>query len=141
MEYYVFFLCALMEKYILYLCQVHESGELSLKHILNGHTKPVLVVAWSPDSQQLLTCGVEEVVRRWDVTSGECLCVYEKNLPWYDVLQLVLRRKACFFYGNGQEHLPVGSGWKRSGVFEAPVYNEDLRNGCVERWLNCYEHG
>lgn len=52
---------------------------MSLKHVLTGHRKPVLVVSWSPDDHQLLTCGLEEVVRRWDVSSGECLHVYEKN--------------------------------------------------------------
>ncbi|KAJ0837743.1 putative transcription factor WD40-like family [Helianthus annuus] len=29
---------------------------------------------------EILTCGVEEVIRRWDVSSGECLHVYEKRL-------------------------------------------------------------
>ncbi|XP_072969593.1 WD repeat-containing protein 26 homolog [Typha angustifolia] len=58
--------------------EVHEDGELSLKHKLTGHQKPVLMVAWSPDDCQLLTCGLEEVVRRWDIQSGECLHVYEK---------------------------------------------------------------
>ena len=52
---------------------------MSLKHVLTGHQKPVSVVSWSPDDHQLLTCGLEEVVRRWDVSCGECLHVYEKN--------------------------------------------------------------
>ncbi|XVF14444.1 hypothetical protein REPUB_Repub09cG0060700 [Reevesia pubescens] len=51
---------------------------VSLKHKLSGHQKPISSVSWSPDDHQLLTCGVEEVVRRWDVSSGECLHVYEK---------------------------------------------------------------
>lgn len=59
--------------------EVKEDGNLSMKHVLTGHRKPVLVVSWSPDDHQLLTCGLEEVVRRWDVSSGECLHVYEKN--------------------------------------------------------------
>ncbi|RRT69146.1 hypothetical protein B296_00001649 [Ensete ventricosum] len=56
--------------------QVHEDGGLSLKHKLIDHQKAVLMIAWSPDDRQLLTCGMEEVVRRWDVHSGECLQVY-----------------------------------------------------------------
>ncbi|RWW89141.1 hypothetical protein BHE74_00001884 [Ensete ventricosum] len=59
--------------------QVHEDGGLSLKHKLIDHQKAVLMIAWSPDDRQLLTCGMEEVVRRWDVHSGECLQVYEKT--------------------------------------------------------------
>ncbi|KAJ8467226.1 hypothetical protein OPV22_029778 [Ensete ventricosum] len=59
--------------------EVHEDGGLSLKHKLIDHQKAVLMIAWSPDDRQLLTCGMEEVVRRWDVHSGECLQVYEKT--------------------------------------------------------------
>ncbi|WOL12244.1 hypothetical protein Cni_G21010 [Canna indica] len=59
--------------------EVHEDGKLSLKHKLTGHQKPVMMVAWSPDDSQLLTCGMEEVMRRWDVLSGKCLQVYEKT--------------------------------------------------------------
>ncbi|XP_074308974.1 WD repeat-containing protein 26 homolog [Silene latifolia] len=54
------------------------NGEVILKQRLYGHQKSVAQVSWSPDDQQLLTCGTEETVRRWDVLSGECLQVYEK---------------------------------------------------------------
>ncbi|XWS54393.1 hypothetical protein CRYUN_Cryun10bG0086500 [Craigia yunnanensis] len=59
--------------------EVKENGQVSLKHTLCGHQKPVLSVSWSPDDCQILTCGLEEVIRRWDVCSGECLLVYEKS--------------------------------------------------------------
>lgn len=58
--------------------EVIEDG-LNLKHNLVGHQKPVGMVAWSPDDTELLTCGFEENVRRWDVASGKCICVYEKS--------------------------------------------------------------
>ncbi|KAK9275970.1 hypothetical protein L1049_023246 [Liquidambar formosana] len=58
--------------------EVKEDGQVSLKHTLTGHQKPVSTVSWSLDDHQLLTCGLEEVIRRWDVSSGECLHVYEK---------------------------------------------------------------
>ncbi|KAL4335877.1 hypothetical protein GQ457_07G003520 [Hibiscus cannabinus] len=58
--------------------EVHETG-LSLKHKLSSHDKPLSSVSWSPNDHQLLTCGAEEVIRRWDVSSGECLHVYEKT--------------------------------------------------------------
>ncbi|KDP29808.1 hypothetical protein JCGZ_19323 [Jatropha curcas] len=58
--------------------EVDSNGGVSFKHRLSGHQKPVSSVSWSPDDQQLLTCGIEETVRRWDVASGECLHVYEK---------------------------------------------------------------
>lgn len=59
--------------------EVNWDGTISLKHRLSGHQKPVSYVSWSPDDNQLLTCGVEEAVRRWDVSSGECLHIYEKG--------------------------------------------------------------
>ncbi|KAE8691579.1 Transducin family protein / WD-40 repeat family protein isoform 2 [Hibiscus syriacus] len=55
-----------------------DANGISFKHKLSGHLKPISSVSWGPDDHQLLTCGVEEVVRRWDVFSGECLHVYEK---------------------------------------------------------------
>lgn len=58
--------------------EVGKYGEVTLKHRLCGHQKPVSQVSWSPDDQQLITCGAEETVRRWDVFSGECLQTYEK---------------------------------------------------------------
>ncbi|XWS39633.1 hypothetical protein CRYUN_Cryun18bG0071800 [Craigia yunnanensis] len=58
---------------------IKENGHMSLKHTLCGHQKPVLTVSWNPDDSQILTCGLEEVIRRWDVSSGECLHVYEKS--------------------------------------------------------------
>ncbi|KAM6566601.1 hypothetical protein CsatA_025729 [Cannabis sativa] len=73
--------------------EVKEDGQMSLKHVLTGHRKPVSIVSWSPDDHQLLTCGLEEVVRRWDVTSGDCLHVYEKN-----GIGLV----SCGWFANGQ---------------------------------------
>lgn len=60
--------------------EVDLEGKLSLKHRLIGHQKPVSCVSWSPNDNQILTCGLEEVVRRWDVSSGECLQIYEKGL-------------------------------------------------------------
>ncbi|XP_054797095.1 WD repeat-containing protein 26 homolog [Prosopis cineraria] len=58
--------------------EVGMDGGLSVKHKLSGHQKPVSSVSWSPDDQQLLTCGIEEVIKRWDVSTGRCLQVYEK---------------------------------------------------------------
>ncbi|CAL9763651.1 unnamed protein product [Musa acuminata subsp. burmannicoides] len=93
--------------------EVREDGELTLKHKLSGHLKPVLMVAWSPDDSQLLTCGMEEVVRRWDVHSGECLHVYEKNgvglisCGWFpdgkELFSGVTDRTICFWDLDGKE--------------------------------------
>ncbi|KAI9114198.1 hypothetical protein K1719_014848 [Acacia pycnantha] len=47
--------------------EVGSNGEFSLKHRLCGHQEPVSSLSWSPDDQEVLTCGVEEAIRRWDV--------------------------------------------------------------------------
>ncbi|KAL6553574.1 hypothetical protein OROGR_007416 [Orobanche gracilis] len=59
--------------------EVKANNHVSVRHRLSGHQKPVSYISWSPDDHQLLTCGVEETVRRWDVASGDCLQVYEKS--------------------------------------------------------------
>ncbi|KAK4344200.1 hypothetical protein RND71_037294 [Anisodus tanguticus] len=59
--------------------EVKLNGRFCLKHRFSGHQKPVSYMSWGPDDSQLLTCGVEEVVRRWDVNSGECIHIYLKN--------------------------------------------------------------
>lgn len=59
--------------------EVILDGSVRLKHRFSGHKKSVSYISWSPDDHQLLTCGVEEAVRRWDVESGECIHIYEKR--------------------------------------------------------------
>lgn len=71
------------------------------------------MVAWSPDDSQLLTCGMEEIVRRWDVHSGECLHAYQMtglglmSCGWFpDGKQLffgVTNRTICFWDLDGKE--------------------------------------
>ncbi|XP_031487718.1 WD repeat-containing protein 26 homolog isoform X2 [Nymphaea colorata] len=49
--------------------KINNHSEVSLRHVLAGHRKPVSFVSWSPDDHKLLTCGIEEVVRCWDIES------------------------------------------------------------------------
>ncbi|KAK6157923.1 hypothetical protein DH2020_012171 [Rehmannia glutinosa] len=59
--------------------EVTVDGRVSLKHRLSGHRKPVSYISWSPEDDQLLTCGVDETIRRWDIASGECHHIYQKT--------------------------------------------------------------
>ncbi|KAL5858975.1 hypothetical protein ACOSQ4_000271 [Xanthoceras sorbifolium] len=94
-----------------------DANGVTLKHKLSGHQKPVSCVSWSSDDHQLLTCGVEEAVRRWDVSSGDCLHVYEKA-----GLGLV----SCSWHPNGK--------WIFSGVNDKSICMWELDGKELECW-------
>lgn len=58
--------------------EVADNGFVSMKCRLAEHCKPVSFVAWSPDDRMLLTCGIEEFVKLWNVETGECKWTYDK---------------------------------------------------------------
>ncbi|PKU70743.1 WD repeat-containing protein 26 homolog [Dendrobium catenatum] len=97
--------------------EVREDGVLSLKHTLTGHQKPVLMISWSPDDSQLLTCGLEEVVRRWDISSGECVQVYEK---------IGVGLISCGWFPDGKRFF--------SGVTDSSICLWDLDGKELECW-------
>ncbi|KAI5597214.1 hypothetical protein POPTR_002G055800v4 [Populus trichocarpa] len=97
--------------------EIDVNGGVSLKHRLSGHQKPVSSVSWSPDDHQILTCGVEEVVRRWDVSSGECLQVYEK---------VGLGLVSCGWFPDGK--------WIFSGINDKSICMWELDGKEVECW-------
>ncbi|WZY79682.1 hypothetical protein YC2023_026066 [Brassica napus] len=53
------------------LWEMDADGKFTQKHKLVGHEKPVVAVLWSHDDQQVITCGENEVIKRWDVGSGQ----------------------------------------------------------------------
>lgn len=59
-----------------YYFQVLDDGNLTQRHVLQSHKKPVSFVAWSPDDTMLLTCGNMEVLKLWDVETGTCKHTY-----------------------------------------------------------------
>ncbi|KAG6513244.1 hypothetical protein ZIOFF_023557 [Zingiber officinale] len=115
--------------------EVHENGEFTLKHRLIGHEEPVLMVAWSPDDSRLLTCGLEEVVRLWDVYSGECLYVYEKlgigvgliSCGWFPdgkrLFCVVTDKTICFYDLDGKE-VDSWKGQRMSKTSDVVVSND-----------------
>ncbi|XP_068654312.1 WD repeat-containing protein 26 homolog isoform X2 [Aristolochia californica] len=97
--------------------EVNEDGTVVERHTLAGHQKPILTVAWSPDDRQILTCGMEESVRRWDAISGACLHVYEKS-----GLGLI----SCGWLPDGKRVL--------SGLTDRSICMWDLDGKEVETW-------
>uniref|UniRef100_A0A1J3GCJ8 Uncharacterized protein n=1 Tax=Noccaea caerulescens TaxID=107243 RepID=A0A1J3GCJ8_NOCCA len=58
---------------------MNAEGKFLMKHKLEGLESPVVVVLWSPDDRQVITCGENEVIKRWDVGSGDFVQSYEKD--------------------------------------------------------------
>ena len=56
---------------------VHPAGGGPPTRLLQGNQGVVGAVALSPDGRHALTGGKEQVVRLWDVATGECLRVFE----------------------------------------------------------------
>lgn len=106
---------------------------VSLKHRLCGHQKPVCSVSWSPDDHELLTCGVDEAVRRWDVSSGECLHVYEKagnglvSCGWFPdgkwIFSGVSDKSVCMWQLDGRE-LECWKGQRTSKISDLAITND-----------------
>ncbi|XP_059658364.1 WD repeat-containing protein 26 homolog [Cornus florida] len=116
--------------------EVNVNGKVSLKHRLSGHQKPISYVSWSPDDHQLLTCGVEESVRRWDVLSGECLHVYEKvglgllSCAWSVdgkwVISGVTDKSICLWELDGKE-LECWKGQRTARISDLEVTSDGKR--------------
>lgn len=51
----------------------------SLRHRLEGHTATVYDLSFSPDSRNLATCGYDQSVRVWDVSTGAELSVFDDH--------------------------------------------------------------
>ncbi|KAJ4887698.1 transducin family protein / WD-40 repeat family protein [Raphanus sativus] len=58
------------------LWEMDADGKFTQRHKLVGHEKPVVAVLWSIDDQQVITCGENEVIKRWDAGSGQCIGSY-----------------------------------------------------------------
>ncbi|CAJ1971300.1 unnamed protein product [Sphenostylis stenocarpa] len=93
--------------------EVGINGGLTVKHRLTGHQKPVSSVSWSPNDKELLTCGVEETIRRWDVSTGKCIQIYEKagaslvSSTWFPCGKYILcgfsDKSICMWELDGKE--------------------------------------
>jgi WD40 repeat protein len=87
------------------------------KHTLKGHQKPVTFVAWSPDDTKILTCGNEEVVKLWDVQTGECKHTLDKQNSFCS---------SCAWFPDGKRFVTGGS--------EKCIYIWDLEGKELDAW-------
>jgi WD40 repeat protein len=47
--------------------------------ILNGHTAPVSFLSWSPNNLMILSCGNDNIVKLWEIESGNCIRTFTKH--------------------------------------------------------------
>eukprot|EP01018_Ginkgo_biloba_P030558 Gb_17775 [translate_table: standard] len=97
--------------------KIAEDGAVSVRHTLRGHQKPVSFVAWSPDDKLLLTCGIEEVVKLWDVDSGECKLTYDKGSNGFT---------SCAWFPDARRFV--------SGGVDRCIYTLDLEGKELDLW-------
>ncbi|CAM6099990.1 unnamed protein product [Calypogeia fissa] len=97
--------------------EVVRDDFIKLKYILKGHLKPVSFVAWSPDDTKLLTCGNEEVVKLWDVQTGECKHTFDKRNSFFS---------SCAWFPDGRRFV--------SGGTDKCIYIWDLEGKELDAW-------
>ncbi|KAH8947428.1 hypothetical protein BDL97_11G040600 [Sphagnum fallax] len=104
--------------------EVNDDESVILKHTLTGHRKPVSFVSWSPDSTMLLTSGNQEVVKLWDIHTGECKHTFDKPSSYFT---------SCAWFPDGH-HLVSGGGDKC-------IYMWDLEGRELQSWkAACLPH-
>ncbi|RAL42214.1 unnamed protein product [Cuscuta campestris] len=84
-----------------------DDGEVTKKHALLGHTKPVSSVSWSPDDTMLLTCGNMEVVKLWDVETG----TFKRTFGDDDIIV-----NSCAWFPNSKR-IVCGSSDPENGIY------------------------
>ena len=71
------------------------------KHILRGHTGPVVCVAFSPDGKTIASASTEDnTIRLWDVEMGCLLETFMSHTRWYDGIAYCPNDRTTAFGGQ-----------------------------------------
>lgn len=60
---------------------IYDTTSFTILHRLQGHTKEVTYVAWSPDDSKLVSCSLDTNARVWDVATGRCTMTIDLKTP------------------------------------------------------------
>eukprot|EP00898_Chlorokybus_atmophyticus_P008224 jgi/Chlat1/8402/Chrsp80S09222 len=99
------------------LWEVNSAVDVSVKHILRGHTQPLSFVAWSPDDSHLLTCGSDKLVKLWDTAIGTCKRTYDRHKESVT---------ACAWFPDGQRFV--------SGGLDKSLFFWDIDGKELDHW-------
>jgi WD40 repeat protein len=103
--------------------QVEEDDTLTKKYCLEGHTKPISFVAWSPNDRMLLTCGNEESLKLWNIDTGEC------NLKFGASVDHIIA--SCAWFPNSEKIVCASSEPESSPNM---IFTCDLEGQELEMW-------
>jgi WD40 repeat protein/serine/threonine protein kinase len=77
-----------------------EPATRKLVYALDGHTKPVWAVTWSPDSKTVISGGQDLFARYWDADSGKALRSIPLSTYWVHPLALSPSGKVLAYNGR-----------------------------------------
>jgi len=64
----------------IHLAIIDSNGKLHPNHSLQGHSRTIRALSFSPDGKYLASCSIDNTARLWDVTTGVCLHVFDQDV-------------------------------------------------------------
>jgi len=101
---------------------------------LEGHDEKVTALSFSKDGKYLATASVDETVRVWDASKGDCISTFSGS-PSPDLAQHPVPAAVTFTPNNDQ--VVLASQWQTETGFEALVMLHDIETGTIVRTLGC----
>lgn len=88
------------------------TAQETVLHKLQGHTRMICLLSWSPDDTRLLSCGSDRAIRLWSIESGECVRLFEGHIE---------NISACVWMPNGVNFV--------SGAYDCKIIEWDANTG------------
>jgi WD repeat-containing protein 26 len=76
---------------------IYDTTSFTILHRLQGHTKGVTYIAWSPDDSKLVSCSLDTNARLWDVATGRCTMTIDLKTPNIPISAVSWAPDSCSF--------------------------------------------